>query len=197
MSVDAAMKARIVTSILMLVCMGWLGIAAANDAPTPAQEKLQFMEKSMPNDAEGRFYKLGDLAEAAYDAGEMDKAQTYANELLSTARNYSSNWNYGNAVFLGNTVNGLVALKRDHDVSGADDYLIASAAHNDGSPQLDSFGPSMRLAKVLLAAGERDRVLDFLGECRSFWKMGQAQLDGWTEAIENGQYPDFAPNIRY
>ena len=190
------MKSLTVMSIFMLVCLGWLGVAVANDTLSPEQEKLTNLEKSIPEDPMARFYRLGDLAEAAYKAGEMDKADSYANELISAAPHYPKDWNYGNAVFTGNNVAGLVALKRDNNVSQADGYLLASA-RTPGSPQLNSFGPSMGLAKELLNAGERDAVLDFIGECRSFWKLGQKQLDAWTDAIKSGQTPDFGPNLRY
>jgi hypothetical protein len=190
------MKPGTVISISMLVCLGWLTAAAAQDAPSPKHQKLDNMEKSIPEDPMARFYRLGDLAEAAYAAGEMDKAQSYADELISAAPKYPKDWNYGNAVFTGNTVAGLVALKRDNNVSQADGYLLASA-RTPGSPQLNSFGPSMLLAKRLLAACERDSVLDFLRECGSFWKMGQDKLDSWSDAIKNGQTPDFGPNTRY
>ncbi len=55
----------------------------------------------------------------------------------------------------------------------------------------------MRLAQELLTAGERTAVLDFLCECQSFWKMGDARLASWSEAIRAGQAPDFGPNLKY
>ncbi len=49
-------------------------------------------------------------------------------------------------------------------------YLIA-AGKSPGSPQMDSFGPNMTLAKDLLEKGERDAVLEYFMRCRKFWKM--------------------------
>jgi hypothetical protein len=189
-------KVRTRIAIVGLVCLGWLGAGLAQDAPTPQQETLANMEKSIPEDAQARFYRLGNLAKAAYAAGEMGKAENYANELLSAAPNYTKDWNYGNAIFAGNTVAGLVVLKRDGNVSQAEGYLLASA-RNPGSPQLGSFGPSMRLAQELLSAGKRDTVLDFLRECGKFWKSGQPKLNSWIEDIQNGKTPDFGPNLTY
>src|SRR5277367_1350381 len=140
------------------------GSAGAQKAMTAQEEILSNLEKSLPSDPQARFFKLSEVAAAAYDAGDYDKAETYANELLSDASQYRTNWNYGNAIFHGNLILGLVALKRDNNVSQADSYLLA-AGRTPGSPQLMSFGPNMSLAKDLLAAGEQDAVLEFLDEC--------------------------------
>ena len=45
----------------------------------------------------------------------------------------------------------------------------------------------------LLARGERDVVLDYLGRCSSFWQHGADQLSRWAGAIERGETPDFGP----
>ncbi len=105
---------------------------------TPQEETLSNLEKSLPSDPQARFFKLSEVAAAAYDAGDYDKAETYANELLSDADRYRTNWNYGNAIFHGNMILGLVALKRDNNVSQAESYLLA-AGRTPGSPQLDQF----------------------------------------------------------
>jgi hypothetical protein len=52
----------------------------------------------------------------------------------------------------------------------------------------------MVLAGELLALGERDVVLDYLGRCSSFWKHGVDQLSQWAGAIERGETPDFGPS---
>jgi hypothetical protein len=180
-----------------LICSIWLGVAAAQETPepTPQQEKLSNMEQSMPSNPRERFYRLSDLAAAALDAGEFDKAQNYANELLADAPQYSHDWNYGSAIFYGNIINGRVALARDQNVALADSYLSA-AGRTPGSPGLDSFGPDMNLAKDLLAAGERTVVLDFLEQCRRFWKMGSDRLSDWISTIKAGGTPAFT-NLGY
>jgi hypothetical protein len=91
---------------------------------------------------------------------------------------------------------GRVALRRDKNVALAKNLLIASGK-TPGSPQLNSFGPNMSLAKDLLAAGERDTVLEFFSECSSFWKQQFSKLDQWAAMVKGGGDPDFGANLRY
>jgi len=142
-----------------------------------------------------RFYALAGLAKAAIDAGQPDKAATYATELLQLAELHSHDWNYGNAIHDGNLVLGLVALRSD-DIAGAKTYLLA-AGKTPGSPQLNSFGPNMKLAKALLEKGERDAVLEYFSLCRTFWKLGGARLDSWSAAVRSGVTPDFGANLLF
>lgn len=202
MSVSREQRNKLVALIVgtALVCLGWIAISSAQQdasAQSAAQETLANLEKTIPDSPLGRFHRLALLARAAYDAGDMTKAQTYADELLSSAPNFRRDWAYGDAIFGGNTILGLVAMTRDHNLSRADGYLLDSARNNPGSPTLLSFGPDMRLAKELLTSGERDVVLEFLGECRGFWKMGHEKLTAWSGTIESGQTPDFGANLNY
>jgi hypothetical protein len=174
----------------------YLGPAGAEKAATPQQEILSNLEKSLSSDSKERFFKLSDVAAAAFAAGDYDKADSYANELLSDANANKTDWNYGNAVFYGNLYLGRVALKRDNNTSQAESYLLA-AGKTPGSPQLNSFGPSMTLAEDLLIAGERDTVVDFLDECGLFWKTGGDRLSDWKNAIRSGGTPNFGPNLNY
>ena len=190
------MKRRILIALLALACAIYQGAARAEKAATPQAEVLSNLEKSLPSDPQERFFKLSEVATAAFDAGDYDSAETYANELLSLASNYRTNWNYGNAVYSGNLILGRVALKRDNNLSQAESYLFA-AGKTPGSPQLDSFGPSMTLAKEMLAAGERDAVVDFLDECGNFWKTGADTLSDWKKTIRDGETPNFGSNLNY
>ena len=64
--------------------------------------------------------------------------------------------------------------------------------------QLNSFGPDMSLAKVLLEAGERDVVLQYFQLCGAFWKHDiQGSLPAWTAAVREGLIPDFRGNLLY
>ena len=186
----------LIVAFLALSCLTNHGSAFAEKAPTPQEEILSNLEKSLPSDSSERFYKLSEVAAAAYDAGDYDKADAYANELLSEANSNKTNWNYGNAVFHGNMILGQVALKRDNNASQAESYLL-SAGKTPGSPQLNSFGPNMSLAKDLLIAGERDSVVDFLDECANFWKADGGRLSDWKNTIQSGGMPNFAPNLNY
>jgi hypothetical protein len=160
------------------------------------KEKLEQLEKAAPASGLERFYALGNLAKAAFDAGDFIKADAYAHELLSDAADYPKDWNDGNAIFFGNMVAGRVALRRDHDTESARSFLLA-AGGTKGSPQLNSFGPNMSLAKDLLEAGERETVLEYFTLCRSFWKMGTQKLDDWSAAVKGGGMPDFGANLVY
>jgi hypothetical protein len=164
-------------------------------APTP-REKFAKLENATPQTGIERFYALPKLAKAAFDAAELDKAENYARELLAVAPEYQKDWNYGNAIFDGNMVLGRVALRRDKNVPLAKSSLLASA-QTPGSPQLNSFGPNMSLAKDLLTLGERDTVLEFFALCRKFWTFSPAKLDDWTAVVKGGGIPDFGANLLY
>jgi hypothetical protein len=173
------------------------GIATQRKAAEPGpEEKLAKLEQGAPIAGKERFYALSGLAKAAFDAGEFDKAERYARELLSAAVGNEKDWNYGNAIFFGNMVLGRVALRRDRNVGLAKTLLMASAT-TTGSPQLNSFGPNMSLAKDLLAQGGRDTVLEFFARCGAFWKMGGAKLDEWTATVKGGGTPEFGANLFY
>jgi TonB family protein len=157
---------------------------------------LADLEQQDSGDAgEQRFYELAPLAKAAVEAGAMDKAKAYATELLQMAAQYPADWNYGNAIHDGNMVLGRVAL-RQGTVALARQYLL-QAGKTKGSPQLNSFGPNMRLAGELIDANERDAVLQYFDLCRSFWKMGGRKLDDWTAVVRGGGKPDFGANLAY
>jgi hypothetical protein len=86
---------------------------------------------------------------------------------------------------------GRIALSKG-DLKSAAQYLIRSGG-TPGSPQLDTFGPDMRLARKLIQHGEKDAVLQYLDLCRKFWREGGATLDDWTNAIKNGKISDIYP----
>jgi hypothetical protein len=116
-------------------------------------------------------------------------------QLLQTAPQYPQDWNYGNAIFYGNFVLGRISVKRG-DFAAAGKYLLAAGA-TPGSPQLDSFGPNMGLAKELVENGHADVVLRYLGICRKFWQSDNGKLDEWSAAIREGRTPEFGSSLRY
>lgn len=73
----------------------------------------------------------------------------------------------------------------------------AAAGDTPGSPQLNSFGPNMTLARDLLQRGETAPVLAYFEQVRRFWKMGGGRLDAWSAAVEAGRIPDFGGNLLY
>jgi hypothetical protein len=100
-----------------------------------------------------------------------------------------------NAIFFCNMVLGQVVLRRG-DAKKAASFLLA-AGKTSGSPQLNSFGPNMSLANDLLAAGERQSVLDFFDLCSSFWKMDSGRLQKWHKNVAAGVDPQFGANLLY
>jgi tetratricopeptide (TPR) repeat protein len=178
----------------------------ARDEATPhsAEQVARFEAAARENAADGlnaiasaiteqdRFYALPSAAIAAYVVGRFDDAQHFADEALQIAQRYEDDWNHGNAVNAAHTVRGLLALDRG-DIPQAVAELKYSGTTN-GSPQLDSFGPSMRLAKALLRHGEREAVLCYFEQCRRFWKGGTSVLDIWSAKVENGGIPNFTFN---
>ncbi len=106
------------------------------------------------------------------------RAAAFARELLELAERYRADWNYGNAIHKGHLILGRVALRRG-DLDAARRELLL-AGRTPGSPQLDSFGPNMTLAKELLKAGEKGVVLEYFELCRRFWVMGAQHLAYWV-----------------
>jgi Flp pilus assembly protein TadD len=133
------------------------------------------------------------VAVVALDAGELKKAEAYATEMLTKASSHKSDWNYGNAVHHGNLILGRLALGSG-DLAKAKKHLI-EAGKTPGSPQLNSFGPNMTLAKELLKKGEKEIVLEYFQLCSKFWKRDR--LKQWTDEVEKGRVPNFGGNLLY
>ena len=55
----------------------------------------------------------------------------------------------------------------------------------------------MSLAKDLFEAGEREAVLTFFDECRTFWKMDRGKLKQWADQVNSSRLPDFGANLIY
>lgn len=136
-----------------------------------------------------RYYALSDAALGAWHLGEEHLAKQLATELLQLAASVERSWNYGNAVHVGHTVLGLLALRSGDKISAIRELHEAGAT--PGSPQLGSFGPTMQLAKALLRSGESAAVLQYFGQCRQFWGMGEPWLSIWEQKVKQGQIPNF------
>ena len=119
-----------------------------------------------------------------------EKAREYANAMLAED---SPDWNSGNRIHYGNLVLGRIALA-EGDIEEAKRRLIA-AGETAGSPQLDSFGPSMMLAKELLQEGEKEVVLEYFRLCARFWEMGQDRLEEWSDLVRADRVPDFGRSL--
>ena len=157
---------------------------------TPAQDV------GSPNQvAAKKFYDDTRLVSALFAKGDDVAARNLAKSLLEDAEGFTHDWNYGNAVYEANIVLGRSAMKEE-DLESAGKYLTA-AGNTPGSPQLDTFGPDMNLARELLAAGEKKVVLNYFELCAKFWKMNEGRLKEWATLVENGKMPEFGANLRY
>jgi len=158
------------------------------DASVYAQQKAQWLARvdAMPET---------DLPAMAFDTGDMTKARSYAEQLLTEVGSDRSQWNYGDAVHKGNLILGRSAV-REGRLAEAVTFLRASG-DTPGSGVLNSFGPNMSLAKDLLERGEVEAVLNYFESCRLFWKMGGARLDAWSKDVQAGNIPNFGANLRY
>ena len=99
--------------------------------------------------------------------------------------------NLGNRIHHGHLTLGRIALA-EGNLEEAKNRLL-KAGETPGSPQLNSFGPKMDLAKALLERGETVVVLRYFELCSEFWDHDRAvaKLAEWTELAKTGRIPDF------
>ena len=142
-----------------------------------------------------RFYPLNDIAKLSFELGDHDAAERFARMALTVARDYTDDWNYGNAIHDGHMVLGRVALARGKREEAKRRLLLAG--QTPGSPQLGSFGPNVSLARDMLDAGELETVLEYFRLCKLFWKSERRPLEKWLVTLEQGGRPDFDNNLLY
>ena len=183
-------SALVLLSILLLAGSGISKPLTQEERYQRAIQKLE-SAKSLID----RFYALNNAAKESFVIGKTNAAQKYAEELLKLLPSFKNNWNYGNAVQDANLVLGRIAVTNGH-INKAKRFLIA-AGRSPGSPQMDSFGPNMSLAKDLLEHGEKEAVLVYFVLCRKFWKMHFGKLDKWSLTVKNGGIPNFGANLVY
>ena len=142
-----------------------------------------------------RFYFLASAAKAAFELGKIEEAGQHARELLEAAPHFERDFNYGNAIHDGHMVLGRIALRKGNAETAGHELL--EAGKTPGSPQLNSFGPNMALARDLLAAGQRGVVLEYFKLCSAFWEMERGRLAEWTADADAGRLPAFGANLVY
>ncbi|HEY0545386.1 MAG TPA: hypothetical protein VGC91_08435 [Pyrinomonadaceae bacterium] len=175
--------------------------ATKNEKPSTAKEALGRFEQLMAEAEKdstkeyNKIYLMTMAAPTAFEAGETEKARAYSQELLDYSAKAQKDWNTGNQIHVGNLVLGRIALAAG-DVEKAKQYLL-EAGKTPGSPQLDSFGPNMLLAKDLLAKSERDTVIAYFDLCAKFWEDGRDHLTTWKAQVRKGETPVFGANLNY
>ncbi len=154
--------------------------------PVLAAEALSDFERAAELQRHFASTQVDSAMEAAFAAGEFDKARAYAVDALdgggmpfSLAPEYRAN------LFLGR-----IALA-EGDAKAAGDYLIAAgrvAAWPSLSPLWGVWRPDTQLAEELLERGERQVVLEYLELCARHWEGDQ--LREWANKIRAGGNPD-------
>ena len=172
-------------------------LGCGRDFPVTPQGRLARATNALAGakTPQARFYALNDAAKESFVVGNTEDARKYAQELMTLLPKFPGDWNYGNAVQDANLVLGRIAVKEGR-LDEAKQYLIA-AGKSPGSPQMNSFGPNVSLAKDLLEKGQRDVVLEYFELCRSFWQMHRGRLDHWIQEVKEGKVPDFEANLVY
>lgn len=140
------------------------------------------------------FYSLSERLGRAVKAKDCPKMESLAGELLAIAPYYSSNWNYGNAIFDGHMALASCAVK-EKKIDSAINH-INEASKTPGSPQLSTFGPPYRDMSVLsdlLKEGRKKEVMVFLSNLKRFWdsEFSQDYFDFWEKEIEQNRIPKF------
>lgn len=152
-----------------------------------------------------RLLGLRAAAERALAWGNLEDSEALARQLLELAERFRKDGYYGNAVHHAHTVLGRVELARGNPAAA--ELALLESGRTPGSPQLNSFGPSMELAEELLEMGRSDAVLEYFELCRVFWcpdhrdRPGTEQtreiLQGWIDTVRDGGVPDFKANLVY
>jgi hypothetical protein len=148
---------------------------------------------TIESEEEKRFYKLTQNLQQKYESGKIEEVESIIRETKRILPNFERNWNYGNEVHKINIVAGRIALQNGN-VEEAKKYLIL-AGQTNGSPQLNSFGPNMSLAKELLEKKESKVVLQYFDLCSRFWECDFSKLDNWKELVKKGKIPEFGANL--
>ncbi|MBZ5706482.1 MAG: hypothetical protein LAN63_14115 [Acidobacteriia bacterium] len=171
--------------------------STAEQVTRMAAKSLKVFEQALrdTHDPRDQLNDLPEAAQAAFEAGEYERAAAYSKEVLSLADRPDYADSNADAIHYGNIVLGRIAL-RQGNVAAASAFLL-KAATVKGNPHLDTFGPNMMLAKELLEKGERKSVLEYFDLCGKFWTDDDGKLGQWRSAVLSGANPDFGANLRY
>jgi hypothetical protein len=155
-------------------------------------------ERSDERDAD-RSQVLKRLCIAAVEAGELELASSYANELILDFGQSETDHGYDEAAHVGNITLGLVQLRRSNLEKAKEHLLIAIRAplrqEYNALSKIDT-----RLAKELFDKGEKATVLEYLKLCLNLGNLKEypesyaeeiKALKLWQEQIGKGSKPSF------
>jgi hypothetical protein len=155
-------------------------------------------ERTMERDRDRRDL-LQVLGPAALVAEEMDSAAAFATELVLDFGQSVDDSEYEDATHIGNTVLGLVEIRRGN-IDKARGYLLASIRAPLRKPAGMLYPIKLQLAKELYEKGAKDDVLEFLRLCLELHQFKTEPEDHeseikslklWREQIRKGIKPSF------
>lgn len=190
--------AVLVCLIFILTCFGAAQNTPASDERSEKAAANAVAENQpivRPVEESEEFYRFTAMVPKALANGETENAKTYAVALLKQAESFRDDWNYGNAIHTANLVLGFIALDAG-EIDKAKRHLL-EAGKTSGSPQLNTFGPNMLLAKELLEMKEYETVLEYFALCSVFWKSNDGRLEQWKMEVIKKEMPDFRANLLY
>ncbi len=129
------------------------------------------------------------LAEALFEAGDLDRADSLAASALRGLPQADVRTR-GDTQYQMNQLRGRVALRRQQREEALE--FLRRAGESESTPRLSSFGPGFSLARELLEVGEREAVLSHLDAVERFWNGPDAKkaLAEARRAIRAGAIPD-------
>jgi hypothetical protein len=151
-----------------------------------------------------RHIKFHSLVRRAMAGEKYDRAEKLAQDWLQFAEQYK-NENpyagiyYGEAIHFSHMSLGRICAHRG-EIEKAKQHLL-DADRTPGSPRLDSYGPSMKLAKELIEKGEKEVVILYLNLVAKFWAKAnpksqrlqlekKALLKQWKAEVRAGKVPN-------
>lgn len=185
---------KVLVGILLVIC-GQSTSLMSQDVSPQGRLKSALEKLAEAKTDQQRFHTLREAAKQSFVMGKMEDAKSYANKLLELLPRFTNDWNYGNAVHDANLVLGRIAVQEGR-MEDAKRHLL-DAGKSPGSPQLNSFGPNMSLAKDLVEKGEREVVQEYFELCHKFWQLDNGKLDQWSQVVKSGKTPDFGANLIY
>jgi tetratricopeptide (TPR) repeat protein len=138
-----------------------------------------------------RYYCLSRLPRSAFNAGDFEKAERFANEFIEMASGFfkGEKRHAGYGLHTAYNVLGQLAL-RAGDIEGAKN-MLAQAGAVPNADRLVELGPDLDLAAELTNIKETGSVCKFLKDCKRLWKSKDAVLlKEWEAEVAEGKVPD-------